>query len=41
MVTLGRWFEASGKLKTTEALDALAKLLPDLVRTLDSEAAKP
>ncbi len=28
MVTLGRWLEATGKLRTTEALDALEKLLP-------------
>ena len=28
MVTLGRWFEATGKQKATEALDKLAALLP-------------
>jgi len=28
MVTLGRWFEATGKQKATEALDKLASLLP-------------
>lgn len=28
MVTLGRWFEATGKQKATEALDQLAALLP-------------
>ncbi|HVX62199.1 MAG TPA: cation-translocating P-type ATPase [Pirellulales bacterium] len=28
MVTLGRWLEATGKLRTTEALDSLEKLLP-------------
>lgn len=33
-VTLGRWFEATGKLKTTEALRGLAKLLPAEVRKL-------
>jgi heavy metal translocating P-type ATPase len=33
MVTLGRWLEASAKLKTTEALDALTRLLPARVRT--------
>lgn len=32
MVTLGRWLEANGKLRTTEALDALEKLLPETVR---------
>ena len=32
MVTLGRWLEATGKLRTTEALDALEKLLPEQVR---------
>jgi Cu+-exporting ATPase len=29
MVTLGRWFEAVGKQKATEALDKLAALLPE------------
>jgi heavy metal translocating P-type ATPase len=28
MVTLGRWFEATGRQKATEALDSLAALLP-------------
>ncbi len=37
MVTLGRWLEANGKLKTTEALDALEKLLPDKVRRIDEQ----
>ncbi len=32
MVTIGRWLDATGKLQTTAALDALAKLLPDQVR---------
>ncbi len=31
MVTLGRWFEAIGKQKATEALDQLAGLLPERV----------
>ena len=31
-VTLGRWLEAHGKLQTSTALDALARLLPDRVR---------
>jgi heavy metal translocating P-type ATPase len=33
-VTLGRWFEATGKLKTTAALRGLEQLLPDRVRLL-------
>jgi heavy metal translocating P-type ATPase len=37
MVTLGRWLEAHGKLKTTQALDGLEKLLPDEVRRIDSQ----
>ncbi|MEX2112897.1 MAG: cation-translocating P-type ATPase [Pirellulales bacterium] len=36
MVTLGRWLEANGKLKTTEALEALEKLLPDEAHVVDS-----
>lgn len=32
MVTLGRWLEATGKLQTTAALDALERLLPSDVR---------
>jgi heavy metal translocating P-type ATPase len=31
-VTLGRWFEATGKLKTTAALRSLERLVPDEVR---------
>ena len=34
-VTLGKWLEATGKLKTTAALRALQKLLPDEVRRLE------
>ncbi len=34
-VTLGRWLEASGKLRTTEALRSLRSLLPDTVRRVD------
>ena len=30
-VTLGRWLEATGKLKTTQALRSLEKLLPDKI----------
>ncbi len=37
-VTLGRWLEASGKLRTTEALRALQQLLPDQVRRVASES---
>ncbi len=32
MTTLGRWLEATGKLKANAALDALTRLLPDQVR---------
>jgi heavy metal translocating P-type ATPase len=39
MVTLGRWLEASGKLKTTTALDALEKLLPDEAILLTADGA--
>ena len=31
-VTLGRWMEATGKVRTTEALRSLQRLLPDSVR---------
>ncbi len=34
VITLGRWLEASGRLKTTEALRSLEKLLPDRVRVV-------
>jgi heavy metal translocating P-type ATPase len=34
MTTLGRWFEAVGKLRATSALDSLARLLPERVRRL-------
>jgi len=34
LVTLGRWFEATGRLRSTAALDALAKLLPATVRVI-------
>jgi cation transport ATPase len=33
-VTLGRWLEATGKLKTTDALRRLEKLLPDHIRCI-------
>jgi heavy metal translocating P-type ATPase len=32
LVTLGRWLEAAGKLKTTAAIESLHKLLPDKAR---------
>ena len=32
MVTIGRWLEATGKLRTTKALDSLERLLPERVR---------
>ena len=35
-VTLGRWLEATGKLRTTAALRDLRKLLPDRVRRLSA-----
>lgn len=34
MVTLGRWFEAAGRLRAGAALDELQKLLPEYVRVL-------
>ena len=36
-VTLGRWFEATGKIKTSAALRGLKQLLPDVVRLVSSE----
>ena len=36
MVTIGRWLDATGKVQTTAALDALEKLLPDQVRVVRS-----
>lgn len=35
MITIGRWLEANGKLRTTVALDGLQKLLPSCVSVLD------
>jgi heavy metal translocating P-type ATPase len=32
LVALGRWLEATGKLRTTEAIESLQKLLPESVR---------
>jgi len=37
MVTLGRWLEATGKLKTTESLSALEKLLPEFAQVRRDE----
>ena len=34
VTTLGRWLEATGKLKASAALDALTKLLPEKVRRI-------
>jgi heavy metal translocating P-type ATPase len=39
MVTIGRWLEATGKLRTTAALDALQKLLPQRVHVVDEFGA--
>jgi len=36
MTTLGRWLEATGRLKASSALDALTRLLPATVRRVDS-----
>jgi heavy metal translocating P-type ATPase len=43
LVTLGRWLEATGKLRTTTALEALHRLLPDTARlaTADGECSVP
>ncbi len=35
--TLGRWFEATGKLKTTEAIRSLSRLMPLQVRLLKND----
>ncbi len=34
MVTIGRWLEATGKLRTTTALESLERLLPERVRRI-------
>lgn len=34
LVTLGRWLEANGKLKATEAIESLQQLLPNQVRLI-------
>jgi heavy metal translocating P-type ATPase len=38
MVTLGRWLEATGKLQANDALDKLARLMPDTVRRVRANA---
>ncbi|HVW37410.1 MAG TPA: cation-translocating P-type ATPase [Pirellulales bacterium] len=40
MTTLGRWLEATGKLRATEALDALEKLLPSEARVLSDRGER-
>jgi heavy metal translocating P-type ATPase len=40
-VTLGRWLEATGKLRTTAALRELRTLLPDVVRLVQSGEIVP
>ena len=37
MVTLGRWLEATGRLKSTQALDRLLQLLPDVVTKVNPD----
>ena len=39
-VTLGRWLEAMGKLRATESLDRLARLLPQQVRRLEPDGGE-
>jgi len=39
-VTLGRWLEASGKLRTTQALRELRALLPDTVRRIGPDGGE-
>ena len=40
MTSLGRWLEVEGRLKATEALDALASLLPATVRRVGLSTRK-
>ncbi|QDU62984.1 putative copper-importing P-type ATPase A [Planctomycetes bacterium Pan216] len=37
MVTLGRWLEARGRLRTTEAVESLADLLPETALVVDAD----
>ncbi|MCA9148648.1 MAG: cation-translocating P-type ATPase [Planctomycetales bacterium] len=39
-VTLGRWLEATGKLKTTAAIRSLQKLLPETVQVVDETGSR-
>jgi heavy metal translocating P-type ATPase len=39
LVTLGRWFEATGRLQATQALDALTRLLPQSVRRMEPDGS--
>ncbi len=41
MTTLGRWLEATGKLKANAALDAIARLLPPQVRLIRNGVEEP
>lgn len=41
MVTLGRWFEAAGRVRAGAALDELQKLLPEHVRLIRDGAETP
>lgn len=43
LATLGRWFEATARVRAASALDALAKLLPDTVRVIEAgqESERP
>jgi heavy metal translocating P-type ATPase len=41
MVTLGRWLEATGKERASEALDRLEKLLPEQVRRIADGREEP
>ena len=40
MTTLGRWLEATGKLRATETLDALEKLLPSEARLVGDDGER-
>lgn len=40
MVTLGRWLDATGRWRATNALEALEKLLPERARRVDGEGVE-
>ena len=40
LVTLGRWLEARGKQRATAALEAMEKLLPDVVRRYEGSETR-